>query len=179
MPPAGVPGRPGAAGSGGAAPATASSAGFNFDASRWTTADKITGIASVVLLISLFLEWFSVSASVNGLTVGGYSGSGVAAHGYLYLVFFICLAIIAVEVMKAGFAEMPFKLPMSIEQLLLIATVINLVVVVLAFLLKPGAGVAFSGVHVSWAFGAFVSLIAALAAAAPLVVPAIQARSKK
>jgi len=173
---------PGASGYGGAAPAGRSSAAFNFDASRWTTADKITGIASIVLLISLFLEWFtvSVSTSVNGVNFGGSGGgSGVAAHGYLYLVFFICLAIIAVEVMKAGFSEMPFKLPINIERLLLIATVINLVVVVLAFLLKPAAGISALGFHVSWAYGAFLSLIAALVAAAPLVVPAIQARTNK
>jgi hypothetical protein len=47
------------------------------------------------------------------------------------------------------------------------------VLTILAFLLKPG-GIGFSGI--GWGFGAFVGLIAAVVAAAPLAIPAIQAR---
>src|SRR5215467_6271207 len=36
--------------------------GYNFDAARLSQADRIAGAASVVLLISLFLPWFSASA---------------------------------------------------------------------------------------------------------------------
>jgi hypothetical protein len=35
---------------------------FGFDAARWTVADRVAGGATVMLLISLFLPWFSVSA---------------------------------------------------------------------------------------------------------------------
>ncbi|HUD16389.1 MAG TPA: hypothetical protein VMQ59_03965 [Acidimicrobiales bacterium] len=150
---------------------------FKFDAARWTRADRITGIATLVLLISLFLTWFTVSvnASVGGVNYGGsYGGSGVSAHGYLYLVFLICLAVLALLVLKAGWGEMPFKMPLAETQLVLIATVVNLVLVLIAFLLKPSAGL--SGLHVGWGYGAFVALIAAIVACAPTAVPAIQAR---
>jgi hypothetical protein len=68
---------------------------------------------------------------------------------------------------------MPFKLPMADEQLLLIATAVNAVLSILAFLFKPG-GIGFSGI--GWGFGAFLGLAAAIVAAVPLAVPAIKAR---
>ena len=91
----------------------------------------------------------------------------------MYLVFILCLIILVFLVAKASYAETPFKLPMAEEQLLLYATVINLVLTLLAFVFKPG-GIGFSGI--GWGFGAFVGLAAAVVAAAPLGVPAIRAR---
>jgi asparagine N-glycosylation enzyme membrane subunit Stt3 len=76
-------------------------------------------------------------------------------------------------VAKVSYTTMPFKLPLPEEQLLLIATGINAVLVVLAFLLKPG-GYGFSGV--GWSWGSFVGLIAAIVAAFPTAAPAIKAR---
>jgi hypothetical protein len=35
---------------------------FRFDAARWTVADRVAGGATIMLLVSLFLPWFSVSA---------------------------------------------------------------------------------------------------------------------
>src|ERR1039458_3594465 len=152
-------------------PAAPSAAGsFKFEMNRWTQAERITAIASLVLLISLFLPWFTVSAGI-------YSGSASAlsAHGWMYLVLLLCLAIVVDLVAKAGFKEMPFRLPLPEEQLLLIATGINAVLTVLAFLFKPG-GIGFSGI--GWLFGSFVGLIAAIVAAFPTAAPAIQARRK-
>jgi hypothetical protein len=120
---------------------------------------------TLVLFISLFLPWFTYSfgsVSVDGLW-----------HAWMYLVLILCLAILAFLVARAGFSEMPFKLPMADEQLLLIATGVNAVLSILAFLFKPG-GIGFSGI--GWGFGAFVGLAAAIVAAAPLAVPAIKAR---
>jgi hypothetical protein len=59
--------------------------------------------------------------------------------------------------------------------LLLVASVVNLVLTVLAFVDKPG-GIGFSGI--GWGFGAFVGLIAAIVAAVPLGMPALRARRK-
>ena len=35
---------------------------FRFDAARWTVADRVAGGATIMLLVSLFLPWFPVSA---------------------------------------------------------------------------------------------------------------------
>lgn len=128
------------------------------DASRWTRADWITGIGTLVLFISLFLPWF-------GISVLGFSAEadGLTAHGYLYLVLVVCLAITGYLV-AAGLAVLPAGLALTHRQRLLAATGLNAALVLLAFLVKPTA--------TSWRFGAFAALIAALAAVAPQVLPA-------
>jgi hypothetical protein len=100
------------------------------------------------------------------------SASGVSAHGFLYIVLLICLAILAYLVIRAGFHQTPFNLPVPHETALLIATVVNFVLVFIAFIDKPGGG------GVGWSFGAFLALAAAVIAAAPLALPVIQSRNK-
>jgi hypothetical protein len=136
---------------------------FNFDAKRWTPADMIVGGASLVVLISLFLPWFTASLG----QLGSGSESGTDGHGWLWIVFIVVLLILAYLVLKAGFQTMPFTVPLQHELLLLIATGINLVLVVIAFLAKPSIGF---GVQVGWGVGAFLALIAAIVAVVPLVL---------
>ena len=76
---------------------------FKFDANRLSRADRIAGGATLVLLISLFLPWFSYRFG-SALLSGTYSWDGLV-HGYLYLVLIICLAIIAYLVLLAGFEQ--------------------------------------------------------------------------
>ncbi len=77
-------------------------------------------------------------------------------------------------VIKAGFEKLPFDLPVSPAQLLLAVTGLNLLLVLIAFLLKPSTGIA--ELSVGWGFGAFVGLICAIAAVAPLALPLIRTR---
>jgi hypothetical protein len=130
------------------------------------------GVASLVLLIALFLPWFD--ASVSGLgnvgsQVGG-SESGMNAHGWLWIVFIVVLAILAYLVLKAGFARLPFTMPAPQELILLGATGVNLLLVLIGFLLKPSVGSVLD-LHVSigWDIGSFLALIAAVVAVVPLV----------
>jgi len=140
---------------------------FSFDIKRWSQAERITGVATVVLLISLFLPWFTYSFGFGSVSVDGLW------HGWMYLVLILCLVILAYLVARAGFEEMPLKLPLPGAQLLLIAAGANAILTFLAFVFKPG-GVGFHGI--GWGFGAFVGLAAAIVAVAPLAVPAITAR---
>jgi hypothetical protein len=147
---------------------------IKFDASVLTQTDRIVGIATLVLFVSLFLSWFSVNL---GSGFGSASADGLTAHGYLYITLFVCLGILGYLAVGAlGIWKLPESSPIGHEQVLLTATGVNLVLVVLAFVLKPG-GYGVSGV--GWSFGAFVGLIAAIVAAAPLAVPAIRARRAK
>jgi hypothetical protein len=149
-----------------AAPATGSGLPtFAFDAKRWAQSDRIVGGASLVLLISLFLSWFGASAGLFSVTVDGFW------HGYMYLVLIICLAIVAYLVMVAGWARLPFKLPVAHAQALLIATAVDFLLTLISFLTKPGG--------TTYKFGAFIGIIAALVAVVPLGMPAIQARRAK
>jgi hypothetical protein len=137
------------------------------DVKRWSHAERITAVATLVLFISLFLPWFTYNYGVGTVSVDGLW------HGWMYLVLILCLVIMAYLVARAGFSEMPFKLPMTEERLLLIATGVSAVLSILAFVFKPG-GIGFSGI--GWGFGAFVGLAASIVAAAPLGLPAIKAR---
>jgi len=136
---------------------------------RWTQPERVTAIASLVLLISLFLPWFTYNYGGGTVSFDGLW------HGWMYIVFILCLVILVDLVAKASYSEMPFKLPMSEEQLLFYATVVNFVLTLLAFVFKPG-GFGISGV--GWTFGSFVGLAAAVVAAAPLGLPAIRARRR-
>ena len=139
---------------------------FKFDAKRWTVADRIGGIATFVLFISLFLDWFTASVGV----LSG-SESGLSAHWYLYLVLIICIAIIVYLVLRSGWDRLPIDQEIPHVTVMTAATVANLVFVFLAFIFKPsGLGI----VSVGWSFGAFVALIAAIVAAAPFSIPALR-----
>ena len=139
---------------------------FKFDANRWTVADRIAGIATFVLFISLFLDWFTASVGV----LSG-SESGLSAHWYLYLVLIICIAVIVYLVLRSGWDRLPIDQDIPHVTVMMAATVANLVLVFLAFIFKPsGLGI----VSVGWSFGAFLALIAAIAAAAPFSIPALR-----
>jgi hypothetical protein len=149
---------------GGGHAAGSASQAFNFDAKRWTRNDQIVGGATLLLLISLFLPWFSASDSFITVSVNGLY------HGWEYITLIIALAIVVYLVLCAGFQELPFKLPFAHDQILLMGTGINFVLVLLGFLIRPGAGV-------GWSFGAFIGLIAAIVAVVPLAMPFARART--
>jgi hypothetical protein len=152
--------------------APAASPTFNFDAKRLTRDDQIVGGASLLLLISVFLPWYTASFGGNSASLSGTSG-----HGFLWIVFILALAVVVYVILKAGFETLPFSLPLSPEQLLLGLTGVNLVLVLIAFLLKPGTGATFINVSVGWGFGAFVGLICAIVAVVPLALPLVRSRS--
>lgn len=156
--PAAVPGP-----AGGAVPgaARAGVAPFRLDLRRLTAADRTIGIASVLTFISLFLPWFGVG--VDGIS---FSESGISAHGYLVIVLIADLAIVGYLVLRAGWDRLPMRLPVAHAPLLLVATGLQLIMVLIAFLLKPAG--------LSWDFGAYLGLAAAIAACVPIAVPAVR-----
>jgi hypothetical protein len=129
------------------------------DASRWTEGDRITGIASAVLLVSLFLPWYGVS--FFGITV---TADGLESHGFLRIVLFSCLAILGYLALRISPARSVLPPPRAHERMLLVATAVNLALVVIAFIARPGD----AGPLISHEYGSFVGGIAALAAVAPL-----------
>jgi hypothetical protein len=123
---------------------------FRFDAARWTMADRIAGGATLVLFISLFLPWFSVSAGFGNFTASS-SADALTAHGYLYLVLLLALAMLGYLIVYAGLDNMP-ALPLRHEQILAAAATVNLLLVLIGMLVMRGGGS--SLVKVSWDFGA-------------------------
>ncbi len=170
---AGPPPAPGPVGSPGA-PAPPAKPQVKFDLASINHVDRLVGIGTLVLFISLFLPWYSLKF---GGIIGTVSWDGLTAHGYLYITLFVSLGVIALLAAEAAGAwKLPATSPMDRDQLLLGATTINFVLVLIAFVFKPG-GYSFSGV--GWSYGSFVALAASIVAAFPLGWPVIQARRAK
>jgi hypothetical protein len=167
--PTAAPAAPTSAPAGAAAPAAASGGSslpaFKFDAARWSLADRIAGVATVVLFISLFLSWYTYSVAGFSFTADGLW------HGWMYISLILCIAIVAYLVLRAGWGELPTGTKIPHLTAMMAATIVNLVLVIIAFLDKPGGG------GVGWGFGAFLGLIAAVVAAAPYAVPQLRART--
>jgi hypothetical protein len=149
---------------------------FNFDATRWTQTDKLTGVATAVVLISLFMTWFRFSAPDGPLTVS-LGESGLSAHPYLYFVMVLSLVILVYLALGALWEDLPSRVPLHHDRLLLIMSGVNFVFVLVAFVFKPVGGRHYGLlVSVAWTTWSIIGLIAALIAVAPLALPMIQSR---
>jgi zinc-ribbon domain len=121
-----------------------------FDAKRWGRGDFVVGGASLVLLIAIFLPWFSAGVT----SFAWISVDALDAKGWMYLVFLLTIAILGYLIMRAMWGST--RLPLPHWQALTGATGLNFLLTLLAFLTKPSGA--------SWSFGAYVGLIAAVAA---------------
>jgi hypothetical protein len=201
----GAPAPPGASaappGAGSAMPAGAAPATpglnlppFAFDFNRLSRNERIIGIASLVLLISGFLPWdkyggtetTTIAGAPTTVESASVSFSGYSLHGYFWIVFILSLVVVAFLVMKAGWAHMPFRLPIPDDTALLVVTGISFVLVLIGFLTHSyGGGGSESGFGTvykygwSYSFGAFIGLAAAIVAVAPLGWPLIQKQMNK
>ena len=87
--------------------ATPASSRSDFDTNRLSTGEMIAAISGVVLLISMFLKWYSVSVSGGGGILGNTSlGVGSAnaweSFGIIDLILFLCaITAIANAVLRA------------------------------------------------------------------------------
>jgi hypothetical protein len=145
------------------------STGFKLDIERWSVPDRVVGGATLILFISLFLPWF---------TYGGSSVDGLW-HGYEYLTLIIALGIIGYLIARAAIPSFQPNMPVSHDMVLLAASAINLLLVLIGFLARPSASAFFVTVTASWGFGAFLALIAALAATIAAVRPVLAARARQ
>jgi hypothetical protein len=144
----------------------------NFDLSRLTTVDRIIAGATLVTMISLWLPWYTGKDTLLGITSTA-SISGTGEHGWLWLEFLLALALLAYLPARAAWEQLPFGQPVAHERLLLVATSLQLLLILIGFIALPSTG-GLRGFSVSWDFGAFLALIASLVAAGPVVYPAVK-----
>ena len=146
----------------------------------WTTSDLAIGGSLVVLLIALFLPWFSSTVRLVGgaASVSG-SADGPHAHGYLWAVFVLAIAGLIVLVARDAIASAPGSLP-SPGQMLVGATGLTVLLAILGLVLRPSSGLTIArpsaqisailpilphlSISVGWSYGGFVALVAALVA---------------
>ncbi len=140
----------------------------------------MVGSALVVLIVALFLPWYSSTASIAGVAVRS-EGDGPAVHSYLWVVLVLAVVGVAVLVGRDALARVPGNLP-SPGQLLVLVSGLALALNVLAFVSKPASSIVGSlgsglteKVTYNWSFGgpvaiavALVALIAAFITSGPL-----------
>jgi uncharacterized membrane protein len=140
----------------------------------WNGSDLAIGGAVVVLLVALFLPWFSSTVRVSRFARISGAGDGPAAHGYLWLVFVLAIVALIILVARDAIAQVPGNMP-SPEQILVGATGLSLLLTILGVVQKPSVvTVTGSGpisqvfprltISVGWSYGGWIALVAALIA---------------
>jgi hypothetical protein len=85
----------------------------------------------------------------------------------------LALALLGYFAARAAWDQLPFRLPVSDEWLLIGGTGLQFLLVLIGFLAMPSTH-GLAGYSVSWDFGAFLALLASITAAAPVVYPAVK-----
>ena len=125
--------------------------------------DRVAGPATLALLISLWLPWYSI---------GPFSADGLSVHGWLFIAVLNSIVLVLYVLITAfGVGDLAELGRMSRDQLLVLMTGVNVALVVLGFLLKPAG--------FSWSWGAFLALAVAIVAFLPFGVPLIQAQRRR
>jgi hypothetical protein len=143
---------------------------MTFDPNRLKFGDLIAAGGAVVLLISLFLEWYNVS--VEGLggfsgDVGGGNAFDALGIGPIFLLL-VSLAVIAIVVMRALAVDVA-GLPLPLSTILLILGALATLYCLFRLLITPGTDApdAFDdNIDVGRSIGVFLAFLASLAIAA-------------
>jgi hypothetical protein len=137
----------------------------NVNLRRLTVADKVAGAASLVLLISLFLPWYTVSVPGASSTL-----NGVGIHRFLWLAVLLSVVVLTYLIVHAtvGWDSTPMN-RLSREPVLLSLSLVQLVLVIIPFFDVPDTLI--QNVTVGVAYGAYVGLVAAIAALVMVLVP--------
>jgi len=135
---------------------------FRLDLRRLSRVDQTVGGASLVVLVSLFLPWFGFGTLGANISI-----AGTTAHGYLVVVVITVLLITGYLLLRSGWAEYPVRLPIAHETLLLAGTSVQFLLVLIASLDVPLAGLGRE-------IGAYLALLAAAAAVIPVARPVLR-----
>jgi len=122
------------------------------DFSKITLGQKIAGVSSLVLIVTIFLPWYSLSVPGFGSVSGGPFESVLSTFGLLFL--FGAIIIIGMKIFgSANFAIGPLK-P---EQIALLLAGLGAIFV----LIKLIFGHSESGLSLDRGFGLFIGFLAA------------------
>ena len=139
------------------------------DFRRLGTGDLVAAGGTILLFISLFLAWYSVTGQDpnTGLTITiTNSALGQYAGGFRFLVLVLAIFVF-LYLLARTFAPRGFRLPLPHWQILSILVGLQLLLTILTFFLKPSDQ---GGPGVSWSYGAYIGLVASLIAMAGAVL---------
>ena len=135
------------------------------DFRRLGMGDLVAAGGTVLLFISLFLSWYSATGQdIDGniITISS-SALGQYAGGFRFLVLVLAIVVV-LYLLARTFAPRGFRLPLPHWQILLVVVGLQFLLTILTFFIKPSAGP--GGPGVSWSYGAYIGLVAAIIAVA-------------
>lgn len=116
---------------------------------RVQVSDWVSGIGAIILLISVFLEWYKVS--VMGFSAGG---SGLDATKLCIIIILAALAAIAIVILRIADVDLD-AIPVPMSFVMMGLGGISALIVILRILIhQKGLGVS---------YGIFISLVASAA----------------
>ena len=139
------------------------------DFRRLGTGDLVAAGGTVLLFISLFLSWYSATgqdANGNIITIST-SALGQFSGGFRFLVLVLAIFVV-LYLLARTFAPRGFHLPLPHWQILSILVGLQFLFTILTFFIKPSAGP--GGPGVSWSYGAYIGLVAAVITVAGAVL---------
>jgi hypothetical protein len=132
----------------------------NFDTTRIRFGEMIAAVSGLVLFISLFLEWYNVSAK-NAFVSVSRGASGWEALGFIDILLFVIAAVVVAIAITKAMNVLP-RLPASTGFITLVLGAIALLLVLYRIISIPDDGASsIPGIDVSRSFGVFVAFIAA------------------
>jgi multisubunit Na+/H+ antiporter MnhB subunit len=141
-------------------------------ARAWDASDMAIGSGLIVMVVALFLPWFSETLQVHPVSGIAANEDGPAAHAYLWLVFALAIVALVVVIDRRAIERIPGNLP-SAQQLLLLATGLSLLLTAVGAAFRPtnfsGPGVPVavqalqypSTFSVGWSYGGFIAVLGA------------------
>lgn len=138
-----------------------------FDANRLKFGDLIAGGGALLLLISLFLEWYNVSVEgLGGVSgdVGGGNAFDALGIGPIFLLL-VALAVIAIVVMRALGVQMP-QLPAPLSTIILGLGALAALYVLFRLIFTPGTDAPDAlddAIDVGRGIGVFLAFLSTLA----------------
>lgn len=127
-----------------------------------STAERIAGIGGIALVVSLFLPWYAVEITVEGLTAGENS-SGWDSLAVIDVVLAALGLVVIIVVAALDVGRLPDRLSGPAADLLLVVGAVTAALVLLRIADVPSLGESGPGVEVVREIGLFVAGLASTA----------------
>lgn len=151
---------------------------LGFDVRRWSIADAVIGLASVVLAISLFLDWYTFQLPLGGAA----ARSGTWSREYLYAAFALSAEVVVYLAARSVWSGLQFKGRFGHHAFLIALTTGSLVTTLIAFVATPLFTQAGITIPTTLSYGAYIAVpaaaVAMVASVGQMVASLVGARSK-